>query len=110
MKSPLSILLGHSLLRWFFLTAAVTTGACAQPITINLDVGFGHLGENGRKQVWGATFQTNDKTRNLVGEVPYEFDALIERLNVDLTDRLQDEPAPSTRVSLFGFPAHMAAL
>jgi type VI secretion system protein ImpL len=71
---------------------------------------FGNLGENGRKQVWGATFQTNDKTRNLVGEVPYEFDALIERLNVDLTDRLQDEPAPSTRVSLFGFPAQMAAL
>src|SRR5258706_301481 len=61
---------------------------------------FGNLGENGRKQVWGATFQTNDKTRNLVGEVPFEFDALIERLNVDLTDRLQEEPVPSTRVAL----------
>ena len=24
---------------------------------------FGGLGENGRKQVWGATFQTDDKTR-----------------------------------------------
>jgi type VI secretion system protein ImpL len=71
---------------------------------------FGGLGENGRKQVWGATFQTNDKTRNLVGEVPFEFDALIERLNIDLTDRLQEEPAPSTRVALFGFPAQMAAL
>ena len=71
---------------------------------------FGSLGENGRKQVWGATFQTNDKTRNLVGEVPFEFDALIERLNIDLTDRLQEEPAPSTRVALFGFPAQMAAL
>src|SRR4051794_1674271 len=71
---------------------------------------FGNLGENGRKQVWGATFQTGDKTRNLVGEVPFEFDALIERLNVDLTDRLQEEPVPSTRVALFGFPAQMAAL
>src|SRR3954468_18475509 len=71
---------------------------------------FGNMGENGRKQVWGATFQTNDKTQNLVGEVPYEFVALIERLNVDLTDRLQEEPVPSTRVSLFGFPAQMAAL
>src|SRR5712675_3330581 len=71
---------------------------------------FGNQGENGRKQVWGATFQTDDKTRNLVGEVPYEFDALIERLNVDLTDRLQEEPVPSTRVALFGFPAQMAAL
>jgi type VI secretion system protein ImpL len=27
---------------------------------------FAVWGENGRKQVWGATFQTNDKTRNLV--------------------------------------------
>src|SRR6266702_4679198 len=71
---------------------------------------FGYLGEQGRRQVWGATFQTNDKTRNLVGEVPFEFDALIERLNVDLTDRLQEEPVPSTRVALFGFPAQMAAL
>ena len=31
---------------------------------------FGDLGEHGRRQVWGATFQTADKTRNLVGEVP----------------------------------------
>src|SRR4029079_1941957 len=71
---------------------------------------FRNLGENGRKQVWGANFQTKDKTQNLVGGVPYEFDALIERLNVDLTDRLQEEPVPSTRVALFGFPAQMAAL
>ena len=71
---------------------------------------FGNLGEQGRKQVWGATFQTGDKTINLVGEVPYEFDALIERLNNDLTDRLQEEPAPTTRVSLYGFPAQMSAL
>src|SRR5258708_9588482 len=71
---------------------------------------FGNLGENGRKQVWGATFQTNDKTGSLVGEVPFECDALIERLNVDLTDRLEEEPVPSTRVALFGFPAQMAAL
>ena len=42
---------------------------------------FGDLGEAGRQQVWGATFQTDDKTRNMVGEVPAEFDALIERLN-----------------------------
>ena len=71
---------------------------------------FGDLSEQGRRQVWGATFQTNDKTRNLVGEVPIEFDALVERLNERLTDRLQDEPAPATRVSLFGFPTQMAAL
>jgi len=71
---------------------------------------FGNLNEQARQQVWGATFQTADKTRNYVGDVPQEFDALLERLNDEVTDRLQDEPAPSTRVSLFGFPAQMAAL
>ena len=71
---------------------------------------FGSLGENGRKQVWGATFQTADKTRNLVSEVPAEFDLLLERLSEDQIDRLQEEPAPETRVLLFGFATQMARL
>ena len=71
---------------------------------------FGYLGDNARKQVWGATFQTQDKTRNLVGEVPVELDLLLERLSEEQLDRLQDEPAPDTRVLLFGFPAQMARL
>ena len=66
---------------------------------------FANLSDQGRRQVWGATFQTDDKTRNMVGEVPVEFDALVERLNSDLTDRLQEEPTPSSRVLLYGFPA-----
>jgi type VI secretion system protein ImpL len=66
--------------------------------------------DQGRRQVWGATFQTDDKTRNLVGDIPKEFDDLIERLNGELTDRLQEEPTPSNRVLLYGFPTQMAAL
>jgi type VI secretion system protein ImpL len=71
---------------------------------------FGYLGEQGRKQVWGATFQTADKSRNMVGEIPVEYDALLERLSEETLDRLQDEPVPNTRVLLFGFPAQMARL
>ena len=71
---------------------------------------FGYLDEPARKQVWGATFQTGDKKRNMVGEVPVELDLLLERLTDEQVDRLQDEPAPSTRVALFGFPAQMARL
>ena len=71
---------------------------------------FGYLGDQGRKQVWGATFQTADKSRNMVSEVPVEYDALLERLSEETLDRLQDEPAPNTRVLLFGFPAQMAQL
>src|ERR1700712_3845940 len=35
---------------------------------------FSYLNEVGRRQVWGATFQTASKKKNLVGEVPNEFD------------------------------------
>ncbi len=71
---------------------------------------FGSFSEKARAQVWGATFQTSDKKLNLVGDVPAEFDALVEQLNDMTTDRLQEEPVPSTRASLFGFPAQVAAL
>jgi type VI secretion system protein ImpL len=71
---------------------------------------FAYLSDQDRRQVWGATFQTNDKTRNMVAEVPAEFDALVERLNSSLTDRLQDEPTPSSRVLLYGFPPQVAGL
>jgi len=71
---------------------------------------FAGLTDQGRRQVWGATFQTNDKKRNLVGDVPVEYDDLVERLNYDLTDRLQEEPTPSNRVLLYGFPTQIAAL
>jgi type VI secretion system protein ImpL len=71
---------------------------------------FALLNEDQRRQAWGATFQTADKTKNLVNEVPTEFDKIIARLNEMTTDRLQEEPAPSTRVALYGFPAQMAKL
>jgi type VI secretion system protein ImpL len=71
---------------------------------------FAFLNEQGRQQVWGATFQTADKSRNMVGEVGAEYDALLERLSGETLDRLQDEPVPNTRVLLFGFPAQMARL
>ncbi len=71
---------------------------------------FSYLNEAGRRQVWGATFQTADKNRNLIGDIPNEFDLLLERLSEETLDRLQDEPAPQHRVQLFGFAAQMARL
>jgi type VI secretion system protein ImpL len=71
---------------------------------------FGSMSDQGRMQVWGATFQTADKTRNMVGDVPIEYDELVQRLNEDLTDRLQEDPTPSSRVSLYGFPTQLAGL
>ena len=71
---------------------------------------FSYLNEAGRRQVWGATFQTADKNRNLIGDIPTEFDLLLERLSEETLDRLQDEPAPPHRVQLFGLAAQMARL
>jgi type VI secretion system protein ImpL len=71
---------------------------------------FASQSDQGRRQVWGATFQTGDKTRNMVGDIPGEFDLLVERINSELTDRLQEEPTPSHRVLLYGFPTQIAAL
>ena len=71
---------------------------------------FGQLSESERQMVWGHTFQTAEKTRNMIGEVPAEFDALVERLNAWMPDRLQDEVAPTSRVVLFGFPSQVAAV
>ncbi|WP_342362968.1 type VI secretion system membrane subunit TssM [Terrarubrum flagellatum] len=71
---------------------------------------FSHLNEEGRRAVWGATFQTDDKTANMIGEVPGEFDLLIQRLNQEMVDRLQEDPNPTARVQMFGFPSQVAAL
>lgn len=71
---------------------------------------FGQLTETERQMVWGHTFQTAEKTRNMVSDVPAEFDALVERLNEWVPDRLQEEVAPTARVVLFGFPSQVAAV
>ncbi len=71
---------------------------------------FGGLPEAERRMVWGHTFQTGDKTRNMISEVPGEYDALVERLTERLADKLHDEPNPAARVVLFGLPSQMATL
>lgn len=71
---------------------------------------FQHLNEAARRPVWGHTFQTDDKTLNMVSEVPDEFDALLERLSAEMPDRMQEEATPNARVMLFGFPTQMAAV
>ncbi len=71
---------------------------------------FGNFTESRRRKVWGATFQTENRKQNLVGEVPVEFDDLVKRLTEELPDRLQEEADPISRISIFGFPAQFASL
>ena len=71
---------------------------------------FGTFTEARRRKVWGATFQTEDRKANLVGEVPSEFDALVHRLNEEVTDRLHEEPDGVSRIAIFDFPTQFAML
>ncbi|MER8447180.1 type VI secretion system membrane subunit TssM [Mesorhizobium sp. M1066] len=71
---------------------------------------FGGLDESRRRKVWGATFQTAERDRNMAAGAPAEFDALAKRLADEMADRLQEEADPVTRISIFGFPAQFGAL
>jgi type VI secretion system protein ImpL len=71
---------------------------------------FGDFDEARRRKVWGVTFQTADRTKNMAGEAPAEFDGLAKRLAEEVADRLQEETDPVVRIALFGFPAQFSAL
>ncbi|MET3577123.1 type VI secretion system protein ImpL [Mesorhizobium robiniae] len=71
---------------------------------------FGGFDEPRRRKVWGATFQTTDRNKNMVSEAPAEFEALARRLAEEVPDRLQEEADPVARIALFGFPAQFGAL
>jgi type VI secretion system protein ImpL len=71
---------------------------------------FSAFPEERRRQVWGATFQTEDRKKNCIDQIPAEFDALVERLTEETADRLQSEPDAMARIAIFGFPAQVANL
>lgn len=71
---------------------------------------FSPLGEDRRRKVWGATFQTADRAEATYLAVPAEFDKLVSRLADEVTDRLNEEHDPVARISIFGFPGQMALM
>ena len=71
---------------------------------------FADLDEAGRNVVWGATFQAASKTANTVSQTPEEFDLLVKRIFEKMPERLQEEPDPRARVTLFGLPAQLTAI
>ncbi len=71
---------------------------------------FDDLDREKRGQVWGATFALTDREAGPAGGFTPEFQALIERLNSRLFDRLQAERSPPRRGLIAGFPAQVASL
>lgn len=73
---------------------------------------FEHLGNQGREQVWGMTFDLSQSRTQ--GQIPdmftAEFRALQDRLNGLLLERLQQETDIERRGRIFRFPAQVGAL
>jgi type VI secretion system protein ImpL len=73
---------------------------------------FDNLAREDREQVWGITFALDD-TKNEAGSVAAfgtEFDALLERLNDRMLERLHQETDIQRRRLIYGFPQQVASL
>ncbi|HEX4112744.1 MAG TPA: type VI secretion system membrane subunit TssM [Stellaceae bacterium] len=74
---------------------------------------FDDFDKSAREQVWGMTFPLETKDDQAAGAVAHfapEFDALIERLNQRIVDRLAGERDVERRALIFGFPGQLASL
>jgi type VI secretion system protein ImpL len=71
---------------------------------------FDDLDRERRNQVWGATFPLTTREAGPIADFTGEFQALIERLNTRLLDRLQTERSPDRRVLIAGLAPQVASL
>jgi type VI secretion system protein ImpL len=75
---------------------------------------FDNLGKEDREQVWGMTFALErgkgDDAAPIIGQFGAEFDALVQRLNDNLLDRIQAETDIGKRTLIWGFPSQVASL
>ncbi len=72
---------------------------------------FDDLAQDARAQVWGVTFPYEQSLSNEAPEVfPDEFDALMERLNERILERVEAERGSRRRAMIFAFPSQMAGL
>ena len=71
---------------------------------------FDDLDQAQRDQVWGTTFPFLTDTAASVAGFAEDFQALIERLNLRLFERLQAETDPERRALIAMFPSQVASL
>lgn len=72
---------------------------------------FDELDPAGRNQVWGASFAIKKSADGTAAEAfDEEFDALLERLQTRLLDRLHSERDRGRRAAVFSFPQQIAGL
>jgi type VI secretion system protein ImpL len=72
---------------------------------------FDDLTQDRRAQVWGVTFPYEQSLNNEAPDVfADEFDALMERLNERVLDRVEAERGSRRRAMIFAFPSQMSGL
>ncbi|WP_232540158.1 type VI secretion system membrane subunit TssM [Azohydromonas aeria] len=71
---------------------------------------FDTLGKAQRAEPWGFTFDLGAATRDSLERFGPEFDALQQRLDDGLIERLQQERDPGRRALVYGFPGQFAGL
>ena len=71
---------------------------------------FSMLDKEQRATPWGATFPLKDNATQGLQRFGREFDALLQRLNDGLIERLQGERDPQRRARIYGFAGQFAGL
>ena len=74
---------------------------------------FDGLGKQSREQVWGFTLPLKKRAKaedSPVAGFDSEFQALLDRLNAQLVERMQIESDPQRRSLIAGFPAQVASV
>jgi type VI secretion system protein ImpL len=71
---------------------------------------FDDLDREKRTQVWGTTLPLTDREIGPISGFRAEFEALVERLNSRLLERLQAERSPERRGLIAGFPSQFASM
>jgi len=71
---------------------------------------FSEFGREERAQIWGTTFPFAEPGTDMLAGYHAEYDALVQRLNDRLIDRLQQEHDPQRRTALYIFPQQFSSL
>ncbi len=72
---------------------------------------YDNMGREEREQAWGVTFPYDDgREEGMVAGFPSAFDALMERLNDRMLERVHQEPDAQRRRLVYGFPQQIASL
>ena len=73
---------------------------------------FDDLGREERAQVWGMTFELDDREDQEapIKQFPEEFDGLLQRINDRMLARMYQERDIQRRTLIYGFPQEMASL